>query len=313
MDLDSALERALDGESVLFLGAGFSLGATNSRAEPFESGAQFASRLALAMKLPLSTELPDAAEAFMERRGTAALAKEILQSFRATSVAKHHSSIASVPWRRVYSTNYDNVFELASGKSTRPFRAVTLSDRPGDFEQQEPICVHFNGYVERVTSSLGDELKLTDASYISASIEASPWSSVFRLDLAMAKSVFFVGYSLVDLDIARILASTEPLQEKTFFIVGPNPSPRTENRAVRYGTLQRFDSAWFGKQLDTKRGRYAPPEHSRPSWYCVEPYTSSLVTPASCLIKLYSTYYCVAASIDNLDGTHFTGACSRIS
>jgi hypothetical protein len=276
MDFSSALERALDGESVLFLGAGFSLGATNSRAEPFESGSQFAARLAGLMKLPAKFELPDAADAFLDSRGTAALAKEVLQSFRATNVAKHHISIASVPWRWVYTTNYDNVFEFASGRSAKPFRPVTLSEQPGDFEQHESICVHFNGYVERVNSALGDELRLTDASYVTASVEASPWASVFRLDLARARSVFFVGYSLSDLDIARLLASTEALQEKTFFIVGPNPVARTESRAVRYGTVQRFDSAWFGKQIETKRDRYTPPEDVRPAWFAVEPYTSKL-------------------------------------
>ncbi len=276
MDFNSALEHALDGDSVLFLGAGFSLGATNSRGEPFELGSQFASRLAGAISLPSNTELPDAADAFLDNRGAAALAKEVLQSFRATRLAKHHLSISSVPWRRVYTTNYDNVFELASGESKSPFRPVTLSEKPSDFDQKELLCIHFNGYVERVTSSLGDELKLTDTSYITASVEASPWASVFRLDLTMAKSVFFVGYSLVDLDVARLLAATEQLQEKTFFVVGSNPTSRTENRAVRYGTVQRFDSVWFGKQLENKRSKYTPAERTQPNWFCIEPYTSKL-------------------------------------
>jgi hypothetical protein len=270
------LERALDGEAILFVGAGYSLGATNSRLQPFESGAAFANRLASAVGIPTPADLQDAAEAFLERRGPAALAKEVLESFRATEVAKYHTLIASVPWRRVYTTNYDNVIETASGKSAHPFRPVTLSEHPGDFDQNESICVHFNGYVERVNSSLGDELKLTDSSYIAASVEASPWSSVFRLDLSMAKAVFFVGYSLVDLDIRRLLASTDVLQEKTFFVVGPSPTPQTQNRVVRYGTLQRFDSAWFGKQLETKRARYVPREHIHPIWYCVEPYETRL-------------------------------------
>ena len=158
MDYDSAIERALDGESILFLGAGFSLGATNSRGELFESGSHFAGRLATAVGLPENTDLTDAAEAFLSSRGSVALAKEVLHSFRATAVAKHHDAIARTPWRRVYTSNYDNVFEFASGKSKRPFRPVTLSERPGDFDQHEPICVHLNGYVERVTNTFGDEL-----------------------------------------------------------------------------------------------------------------------------------------------------------
>jgi hypothetical protein len=209
MDFDSALERALDGESVLFLGAGFSLGATNSRNQPFETGSGFANRLGSAVYLPTPADLQDAAEAFLENRGPAALAKEVLESFRATDVAKFHAMIAAVPWRRVYTTNYDNVYELASAKVGRPFRPVTLSENPGDFDQSELICVHMNGYVERVNSSLGDELKLTDSSYVTASIEASPWATVFRLDLSMAKSVFFVGYSLSFPQSCRVLRSQD--------------------------------------------------------------------------------------------------------
>ena len=276
MDFDSGLERALDGESVLFLGAGYSLEATNSRGETFESGPLFATRLASAVHFPVPADIQDAAEAFLHSRGPTALANEVLWSFRATSVTKHHTTIAGVPWRRVYTTNYDNVFELASATSGHPFRPVTLSEKPGDFSQTEALCIHFNGYVERLTSSLGDELKLTDTSYITSSVETSSWSSTFRLDLSMAKSVFFVGYSLADLDISRLLASTDSLLEKTFFIVGPNPTSRTENRAIRYGTPVRFDSAWFGKQIEKKRSRYTPPEHTDPIWYCVKPYTSRL-------------------------------------
>jgi len=68
-------------------------------------------------KIVVETELQDAAEAFIDLFGESELAKELLVQFRATEVAKHHRTIASVPWRRVYSTNYDTVFELASSPS----------------------------------------------------------------------------------------------------------------------------------------------------------------------------------------------------
>ncbi len=276
MNFDTALERALDGNAVLFLGAGFSLGATNSRGEPFELASKFANRLASMIDVSIPAELQDVAEEFRRVRGEAALMHEVIKSFRATVVQKHHSAIAAVPWTRVYTTNYDNVFELAAGNAARVFRPVTVSERPGDFRQDEPICVHLNGYVERLTSSIGDELKLTDASYITSSVESSVWAETFRLDLTMAKAVFFVGYSLGDLDIARLIAATDSLQEKSFFVVGPNPSARTENRAARYGIMERFDAAWFGRQLTNKRGRYNAPERSHPVWYCLEPYAPNL-------------------------------------
>src|SRR6266496_6060257 len=139
MDFESALERALDGESILFLGAGFSLGAINSRLQPFERGGEFANRLAEELGRRIPADLQDTAEAFLESRGAAALARQVLESFRATTVMKYHTSVASVPWRRVYTTNYDNVLELASGTSGHPFRPVTLSEPPGDFDSNEPL------------------------------------------------------------------------------------------------------------------------------------------------------------------------------
>lgn len=272
MRFDEALHCALDGDAVVFLGAGFSLGATNSLGGTFKSGWAFSKHLSAKVHLPDSTDLVDAAEAFVATHGASELAKEITQEFRATDVAKHHISIAQVPWRRVYTTNYDNVFELAAAKANIAFRAVTLSERPRDFKQDERLCVHFNGYVERLTPSPGDEIRLTDTSYITTSVESSPWSSVFRLDLTMAKSVFFVGYSMSDLDIARLLAATKDMEEKTFFLVGQKPSQRTITRATRFGTLQSFDTAWLSKQIDAERARYTPPDRTQPSWFCLEEY-----------------------------------------
>src|SRR5947209_5326296 len=110
MTFDRALEHSLDGDAVLFLAAGFSLGAKSARGG-FKSGSQFAAHLGGKVSMPESTELQDAAEAFLERFGEGELNRELLLAFRATEVTPHHLSVAKVPWRRVYTTNYDSVFE----------------------------------------------------------------------------------------------------------------------------------------------------------------------------------------------------------
>ena len=124
-----------------------------------------------------------------------------------------------------------------------------------------------------MTATAGDEIRLTDSSYVTGSIADSPWCAAFRQDLAIAKAVFWVGYSIADLDIARLIASTEQLGEKSFFIVGQNPSTRTIKRATTYGTVQYFDAAWFGRQIESKRRTYTPMERLEPSWYCLAPYS----------------------------------------
>ena len=78
--------------------------------------------------------------------------------------------------------------------------------------------MHLNGFIDRLDrNTIGSEFKLTESSYLTASLIDSEWIMVFRNDLKLARAVFFVGYSLYDLDIKRIL-NESPHLRKTFFI-----------------------------------------------------------------------------------------------
>jgi len=278
MDLDKALEHALNGDAVVFLGAGFSIDAVNGHDEKFKTAAEFAEHLNAKLKKPLdsASELPDIAEEFLNEYGRSVLNDELIKEFRASRVGDHHVAIANVPWMGIYTTNYDNVFELASSSAGIPIKPITLSELPRDYSHDDSLCIHFNGYVERLTMARGDEIRLTDTSYVTTSVEQSPWSSVFRQDIQRAKAVFFIGYSMGDLDISRLLPATEDLRQKTFFVVGPSPSSRTENRTARYGTLEKVDTVSFSERLRQKKTSYNPPEKTHPTWYCVQPYQSVL-------------------------------------
>jgi hypothetical protein len=99
MDFETALERAMDGDALLFLGAGFSLGAVNGRGETFKPASSFAERLSAGHAVT-TPDLQDASEAFLESKGMAALTKEVLLSLHATRTAKHHIPMAGLPWRQ---------------------------------------------------------------------------------------------------------------------------------------------------------------------------------------------------------------------
>ncbi|MDQ6651591.1 MAG: hypothetical protein M3Y84_02490 [Acidobacteriota bacterium] len=83
MDIDSGLEYVLAGETVLFIGAGFSTGAKNLRNSPLKTGGGLAKYLSAEVKLPESTSLEDASEEFALQRGDAALITELQQEFTA--------------------------------------------------------------------------------------------------------------------------------------------------------------------------------------------------------------------------------------
>jgi hypothetical protein len=112
--LKDAIANALDGDAVLFLGAGFSTGARNGRGESLKDGGELARYFASLTAMPPDSRLEDASEAFERDKGSHELIAELKTLYGTKSVAASHREIAKVPWIRVYTTNYDNVYEVAS-------------------------------------------------------------------------------------------------------------------------------------------------------------------------------------------------------
>src|ERR1035441_7125033 len=77
MDLDEALKLAYDGRALLFLGAGFSRGATNLAGNDFSLGTDLAGILSSEAGLPAGLALDDAAELYADQFGVAKLIDEL--------------------------------------------------------------------------------------------------------------------------------------------------------------------------------------------------------------------------------------------
>jgi hypothetical protein len=116
------------------------------------------------------------------------------------------------------------------------------------------------------------EVKLTATSYQTAVLLDSPWAAVFREDLEVARSVFFIGYSISDLDVRRVLFEQKSLTDKCFFIVGDQPSPGTLSRANRFGSVLQEGTDEIAKHFTRKTQSYTPPIETAPLDYCVQRY-----------------------------------------
>jgi hypothetical protein len=123
-----------------------------------------------------------------------------------------------------------------------------------------PICVHFNGSIVSLNrETIHSEIKLTDASYLTPLIEKSEWISYFRHDLKMAETVFFVGYSLYDLDIKRIIfENNERLKIKTFFLLGNDPDQLTKMRVQKFGEIIPMGLHEFAENIEKVASTYIP-------------------------------------------------------
>src|SRR5208282_5916176 len=166
---------------------------------------------------------------------------------------------------------YDDVIETAYSANGESLTPITLSGNIRDIPKDVTLCIHLNGYVGRLSrETVSSDIKLTDTSYLTASVAESPWSVLFRQDLESAQAVFFVGYSIWDLDIRRILSEHESLKNKSFFVLGSTPDASIARRAARFGALLKLDAEQFASQLAANEG--ARSEESGPIPYCVQKY-----------------------------------------
>jgi hypothetical protein len=278
--LEDALRFTYDGRAILFVGAGFSRGATNLAGDDFSLGSDLSATLSKEAGLPAGLALDDAAELYVEKMGVTDLIDKLKTMFSAKSVLEAHRQISSAPWRRVYTTNYDDVFELACSSSGKRVDSVVPLDDSSLISKKNLLCVHLNGFIRRTDeNSIWDDLKLTQPSYDSGSALDTEWGSLFRADLQAAQAVFFVGYSLADIDIRRLLFE-EQLVEKAFFVLGTKPDIATAHRAGRYGLLIAAGTSEFAAQLADFRKTYTPDANPTPISFCLAQYSLD-VSPAT--------------------------------
>jgi len=222
MDLEDAVRHALDGRAVLFTGAGFSNGATNIEGNPIPSGKALAIKLLADIGYTKTDgSLDKAAAAYLRRNTERDLINLLAKAFTVRDVAKSHEILASIPWRRTYTTNYDMVFEEASRKRGRICNSVDGVDEPRNHIAKPNLVIHINGAVTRLAENrLHDSFKLVSESYAADSFENSEWAFHFRNDIRTAAAVVFIGYSMYDIDIRRVLYS-EDISNKCVFVIGP--------------------------------------------------------------------------------------------
>ncbi len=241
MDINLAIRHLLNGECVLFLGSGFSVGATNANKQAFSTATPLAHKLLIEAGYAnedLIDDLGSASEIYQDVMGEHKLVEFLRNEYTAIEITKSQEFIGSLRFLRIYTTNYDNVIDLAYQKNRKALKQAVLSNRLNDFRDKNNLCVYLNGRIQNLTiESLNNTFKLTNVSYLTDDITNSPWITLFRTDLKAAKAIFFIGYSMqYDLDLQRIVYEDSQLKEKCFFILRDNEPKATISLIKKFGT-----------------------------------------------------------------------------
>ena len=154
MTTSEIISKIFDGTCMLFLGSGFSFGATNSNPKnsQFKGAGTLANMLLDDAGYPSRTnDLRKASSAYLRRKTPEELIALLTQEFHATSISESHDYIGSHNWFRIYTTNYDNIMELSYNKASKRLMPITLSSPHRKNEDYRQYCVHLNGYIDSLT------------------------------------------------------------------------------------------------------------------------------------------------------------------
>jgi hypothetical protein len=198
--LNEISQRLAKHKLIPFLGAGV------SRAQLGFGAPELRSRLAetLPEPPPNASGLADVAQLIEDSEGSDALIRRLRnmlcrQQFDdATGTA--HLLVMSLGCGLVYTTNQDNIFELASAKYQHPHRVIIGVRDLAAAEPGEKLLVKFHGDL-----AVPDSLVFTSSSYTRRL--AGPDNALdirLRSDL-LGKGLLFIGYSLQDENLRELL------------------------------------------------------------------------------------------------------------
>ena len=179
--------------SILFLGAGFSLGARNIRGQDIPSGNGLKAELARILGVPPAEYTLETLVEEMNFQQDLNLYRTLYQLFTVTKLQAHHSEILKLPWRRIYTTNYDDAVEFHHSQCNYPIHSYTYDvQKPRKFLHGS--IIHLHGAIRSTTEeNILQQIILNESSYIRMHFDKSPWYDEFIRDLKFCDACFFVG------------------------------------------------------------------------------------------------------------------------
>lgn len=239
--------------SVLFLGSGFSLEATNRLGKTPPSGSGLAKAIASLAKVNAAEyNLADLAE-YCNDVDPNGLLELTGKSFRIVDLSKSQETILAAPWLRIYTTNFDDAAEVGRQRAGLQVQSYSFEkDKPKKIS--DGSVIHLHGAIRNVTEeNVLSQIVLGERAYVGTHLGLSSWYDQFLYDLRLSQACYFVGYSLSDQHIAALLSKNPRSKEKTFFIEPDRIPDRVfANRIKRYGEIEAIGLDGFAENVKNR-------------------------------------------------------------
>ena len=252
VDTDELIERISTGQAILFTGAGFSSLTKNINDEEPSAAKDLALEICQLGGFQSDEDLRYATDYYIANNNISNLIQLLKKKYTITQTHSTHDEICSAKWRRFYTTNYDKSIEIASAKVGKLVECIDISYPTDTYYKKESLCIHLNGSIDSLNEeSIETTFKLSTSSYISPdSFTKSDWHYYFKKDLERCSAIVFVGYSMYDIEIQKILFENSDLKEKTYFITRENPNPKASFTLSKFGKIIPIGIEGFSKLIN---------------------------------------------------------------
>ena len=203
--------------SILFVGSGFLQGAKSIRDHNLPTGRELRTELARLLEVNSNDyDLQTLADEVSFRRDLN-LYQTLYEMFTVKELQEYQTEILKLPWRRIYTTNYDDAVEFSCLQNNKEALNFNYDDEKPRKLLNGSI-IHLHGSIRSTNEdNVLHQLVLSEVSYVRQHFEKSLWYDDFIRDLRFCNACFFLGYSLKDYHISALLLKTR-LCEKGLFL-----------------------------------------------------------------------------------------------
>lgn len=248
-ELDEVLENVLSGSAIAFLGAGFSWGAKIPDPEAQGKfidlpGSNEAASL-LAKHMGITENVGDAGladiadiikDGLVDIEYDRKLSSFFLKYFTHALPSPQQKDIIGLPWRSIFTTNYDDVVEKASDETNFQFFSPN-SDRLDIAPGKVPVYYLHGRAADLVHPSSLDGFVISETNYLElARHNQAIYNRLFG-DIHAASEVVFIGYSLRDIEIASRIFAIKSVSTRISIVTGSNGSPIKRKRLEKFGRV----------------------------------------------------------------------------
>ena len=230
-------------DSVLFLGSGFSRDSKNIRNQHLPTHSELKHEFAAMLDVPADTYNLQTLADEIASRPQFNLYNTLYELFTVQSLTEQQLDLLQFPWRRVYTTNYDDAIEYGYFQGGIAAPSYSYGD-PKPRKLRDRSVIHLHGAIRWATDdNVLQQLVLSEESYARQHFDRSQWYDELQRDRRFCRAFFFVGYSLHDYHISALLLQDPRQRDKTYFVNGRLTDPIFATRISNYGSALAISAA----------------------------------------------------------------------